>query len=288
MSDAARFAVSTSLFRQARLDREHLVEIAAHGFEAIELVALPTHADVTDAAAMSALAEWLDDTRLALTSVYAPVAEGLVDGVWQAPLSLAARDAAERARALEAARAVLPLAATIPFTTLVVPLGLPASLGRVEESVEAARASVETLAAAADAHGVRLALVVQANRWSSPEALVSLIEDLDDVPAPGLCVDVGLARQGGDLVDAIETASGHITSARLYDTRGRRLDPLVPYDGATNWDAVLLAFQKVGYCGPWTLELPVTDTPQATLTRAAEARRRLEESLGLTDEPYTP
>lgn len=287
MSDAVRFAVSTSLFRQARLDREHLVEIAAHGFEAIELVALPTHADVTDAAAMSALAEWLDDTRLTLASVYAPVAEGLVDGAWQTPLSLAARDTAERTRALDAARAVLPLARTMPFSTLVVPLGLPAHIARVDESAEAARASVETLAAAAADHGVRLALVVQANRWSSPDALVSLIEDLEDGPALGVCVDVGLARQISDPVDAVESASGHITAARLYDTRGRRPDPLVPYDGATDWDAVLLAFQKVGYCGPWTFELPVTDTPQATLTRAAAARARLEDSLGLTDEPYT-
>lgn len=287
MSDAARFAVSTSLFRHARLDREHLVEIAAHGFEAVELMALGTHVETAEAAAVAQLAEWLDDTRLTLTSVCAPVAEGLVDAAWRTPLSLAARDADARTRALEAALAVLPLARVIPFSTLVVPLGLPAHIAKVDESVEAARASVETLAAAAAAHGVALALVVQANRWSTPDALVSLIEDLEDVPAPGVCVDIGLARQGGDVVDAIETASGHITNARLYDTRGRRLDPLVPYDGATDWDAVLLAFQKVGYSGPWTLELPLTDTPQATLTSAAAARRRLEESLGLTDEPYT-
>lgn len=287
MSDQARFAVSTSLFRTARLDREHLVEIAAHGFEAIELVALGTHVDTGDADAVAQLAEWLDDTRLTLTSVYAPVAEGLVDGVWQTPLSLAARDTSERTRALDAARRVLPLARTLPFATLVVPVGLPAHVGRLDESAEAARASIETLAGAADEHGVRLSLVVQAKAWSSADALVACIEDLDDVPTPGVCIDLALARLLGDPMDAIESASGHITTARLSDARGRRPELLVPYEGGTDWDAVLLAFQKVGYCGPWTLELPATDTPQAILKRAAEARARLEDSLGLSDEPYT-
>jgi sugar phosphate isomerase/epimerase len=287
VSNASHFAVSTSLFERARLDREHLVEIAAHGFDGIELAALGSHVDVTDAAAVAQLAEWLDDTRLRLTAVHAPVADGLVDGVWQGPLSLAARDAAERTRALDATRAVLTLARAIPFTTLIVPVGLPAHVGSVDESAEAARASVETLAAAASAHGVRLAVRLQANRWSSPDALVSLVEALDDAPPVGICIDVGQARLGGDPVDAIEIAAEHITAARLTDTRGRRPDPLVPYDGATDWDAVLLAFQKVGYCGPWTLELPVSDTPPATLTSAAHARRRLEDSLGLTDLPYT-
>lgn len=287
MSDA-RFSVSTSLFQQARLDREHLVEIAAHGFDGIVLAALGQHFDPTDAAAVTHLAEWLDDTRLRLEAVQAPMAEGLAEGVWQSPLSLAARDDAARTRALDAACALLPLAATIPFPTLVVPVGLPPGMDRIDESPVAARDAIERLAVAADPFGVRLAVWLQANRWSSPDALVSLVESLDDAPPIGICIDVGQARLIGDPVEAIEIASEHVTAARLSDTRGRRPEPLVPYDGATDWDAVMLAFQKVGYCGPWMLDLPATDTPQAILARAAAARARLEDSLGLTDEPYIP
>ena len=59
-----RFGVSTHLYHDQRLDRDHLVEIAAHGFDCIELFATRTHFDYHDAAAVRSLAEWLDDTRL--------------------------------------------------------------------------------------------------------------------------------------------------------------------------------------------------------------------------------
>ena len=38
-----QFGVSTHLYHDARLDRDHLVEIAAHGFNAVEIFATRTH-----------------------------------------------------------------------------------------------------------------------------------------------------------------------------------------------------------------------------------------------------
>ena len=43
-----RFGVSTHLFHEHRLTREHLVHIAAHGFEAVELFATRAHFDYHD------------------------------------------------------------------------------------------------------------------------------------------------------------------------------------------------------------------------------------------------
>ena len=57
------FGISTHLYVGDRLDREHLVEIAAHGFDAVEVFALRSHFDDRDRRAAIALAEWLDDTR---------------------------------------------------------------------------------------------------------------------------------------------------------------------------------------------------------------------------------
>ena len=51
------FGISTHLYVRERLDRDHLVEIAAHGFEAIELFALREHFDYRDRRAAVALAE---------------------------------------------------------------------------------------------------------------------------------------------------------------------------------------------------------------------------------------
>ena len=75
-----RFGVSTHLFHEHRLTRDHLVHVAAHGFEALELFATRSHFDYHDEAARAQLAEWLSDTRLELHSVHAPAFEALRQG----------------------------------------------------------------------------------------------------------------------------------------------------------------------------------------------------------------
>ena len=42
------FGISTHLYVGDRLDRDHLVEIAAHGFEAVEVFAVKSHFDYRD------------------------------------------------------------------------------------------------------------------------------------------------------------------------------------------------------------------------------------------------
>ena len=286
---SARFAVSTFLFHQFQLDREHLVEIAAHGFDAIELFALGSHFDVTDAAAVARLAEWLDDTRLTLSGVHAPTADAYTDGQWRGTLSIASSDATARARAVEATKAAVDLAAALPYPSLPLHLGVPGHLPMAnDDEAGAVRASLDELIPYAAARGVQVALEVQTNRLSTPDALVALIEDAADWPPVGICLDTGHARLLGDPVDAIESASGFITCTHINDTRGSRDDHLVPYDGSIDWARTLLAFQKVGYAGPWTFELAPAASPVAVLARAAAARRRFDLALGYSDEQMTP
>ncbi len=281
---AARFSVSTYLFHQCRLDREHLVEIAAHGFDAIELFALKSHFDYADPAAVQQLGEWLDDTRLTLAAVHAPTAQAF-DGKWRGSLSLASGDSAARAAAVEETRAAIDIARTLRYDTLVVHLGLPGHVAAANDNdASAARASLDVLMPYAGERGVQMALEVQTNRLSTPDALVALIEDAADWPVAGICVDTGHARLLGDPVDAIESASGHIIATHMNDNRGSRDDHLVPYDGSIDWASTLLAFLKVGYAGPWTFELAPAASPVAVLGRAAEARQRFEQALGLNDE----
>src|SRR5215218_3608341 len=83
-----RFGVSSRLFQDTRLCRDHLVHIAAHGFEALELYASAGHFDHRDPQAAADLSEWLSDTRLALHSVHAPATASRED--IDALLSLAA------------------------------------------------------------------------------------------------------------------------------------------------------------------------------------------------------
>ena len=71
----ARFGVSTHLYHGQRLSREHLLEIGAHGFDAVELFATRTHFDYHNPAAVADLQQWLAEAGLELHGVHAPVAE---------------------------------------------------------------------------------------------------------------------------------------------------------------------------------------------------------------------
>lgn len=75
-----RFGISTHLYHDQKLERAHLAEIAAHGFEGIELFATRSHFDYRDAAAVESLAQWLDETGLTLFSVHAPITDAFGAG----------------------------------------------------------------------------------------------------------------------------------------------------------------------------------------------------------------
>src|SRR5436189_3569756 len=109
------FGLSTHLYVADRLERDHLVEIAAHGFDAVEIFAVRDHFDYRDRRAAVALAEWLDDTRLRLHSIHAPIAGQYVQGKWQDGMTIAAADESRRKHAVDEMMATLDVAAAVPF-----------------------------------------------------------------------------------------------------------------------------------------------------------------------------
>lgn len=279
------FGVSTHLYVGNRLDRDHLVEIAAHGFEAVELFALRDHFDYRDRRAAIALAEWLDDTRLRLHSMHAPIAMSYANGTWTDGLSLASADEGRRKAAVDETLATLDVAAAVPYNVLVAHCGVPVPYAAAGDNHRAALVrSLEELSPVAQRYGVGLAIEVIPNELSTPSALVELIESDIDAAGLGICMDVGHARMMGDVVDAIEACSGHVVTTHLHDNRGRTDDHLVPGKGVIDWDATMLAFQKVGYDGAWIFELAIAADRRPVLEIAAKARERLEALLHIGDE----
>jgi sugar phosphate isomerase/epimerase len=276
-----RFGVSTHLYHDWRLDRDHLVEIAAHGFDCVEVFATRTHFDYHDSVAVRSLAEWLEDTRLTLNSMHAPICASLINGEWGEPFSNAIAHDERRKKALSEAEAALAVAQTIPYRHLVVHLGIPDSMKPepADNSRDAARKSVEGLLEMAGRVGVQLALEVIPNKLSSADALVSFIEQDLEGANVGICMDVGHAFLMGDLADAIEACSGHLVTTHLHDNRRRADDHLSPGEGAIDWPATLMSLQKIGYDGVWLFEVANTSTPKAVLEKTEKARRRFEKLL---------
>jgi sugar phosphate isomerase/epimerase len=276
-----QFGVSTYLHHGQRLSREHLLEIAAHGFETIELFATSTHFDYENPSAVGNLQQWLAEAGLTLHSVHAPVAKGYLGGQLVGPMSLASRDVAARAQAVAAARQAIQIARRIPVAVVVVHLGVPRTDAAASADARAsARRSIEELHETAEPLGVQIAVEVIQNELSRAGSLVHFVDDdlegVDDRPV-GVCLDFGHAHIDGDLIEAIEAVSEHFTLAHLHDNRGRGDDHLVPYDGSIDWPSALIAVQKVGYEGPLIFELGAHGSPKDTLARARKARQRMEQ-----------
>ena len=120
-----RFGISTHLYHDQRLDRSHLAQVAAYGFEAVELFATRSHFDYHDEAAIDRLAQWLSETGLSLHGIHAPITESLEGGQWGPVFSNAASDNARRQAAIRETELALNIARTIPAKVLVVHLGTP-------------------------------------------------------------------------------------------------------------------------------------------------------------------
>jgi sugar phosphate isomerase/epimerase len=275
------FGVSSHLYHNYRLSREHLQEIAAHGFERVELFATRTHFDYHNPAAIADLQQWLAEAGLELHGVHAPIGESFDGGRWGPPLNLASPDPAARAKAMDETERALQIARRIPFGVLVTHIGLPRSqpAAATDNSREAARRSLADLTELVAPLGVRIALEVIPNELSRAGSLVHFVEaELED-RSVGLCLDFGHAHMDGDLVDAIETVSGHLLTTHVHDNRGRTDDHLLPFEGTIDWPAAVTALQKVGYDGTLLFEITAHGSAKETLQRARKARERIERLL---------
>jgi sugar phosphate isomerase/epimerase len=178
-----QFGVSTNLYRQQRLGRDQLLEIGAHGFEAVELVAAPGHVEPENPAAVADLQQWLAEARLDVSSVRGPT------GTPPPPP--------------EQLEAALFLARRIR---------VPVFVMAVEGTRDKARRSVERVATLAAPLGVTVA--VEGPEHSPPGSAVRMVEDELETKV-GIALDFGRADREGDLVEAIEVVAEHLVAVRL-------------------------------------------------------------------------
>ena len=274
-----RFGISTHLYHDQRLSREHLAQIAAYGFESIELFATRSHFDYHDPAAIADLGRWLKETGLALHSIHAPITDRMKDGQWGAVYSTAVSDNGQRQLAVKEAEAALAIAREIPFQHVVVHLGTPAKGPTPDNNRGAASRSVEEICRIAEPLGVRVAVEVIPNELSSAATLVTMLERDFDGADIGICMDFGHAHLMADVVDAVETAAEHLITTHVHDNKRREDDHLVPYQGTIDWAGAMLSMRKIGYEGTYLMELANTGTPATVLEEARRARQRLERAL---------
>jgi sugar phosphate isomerase/epimerase len=275
-----KFAVSTHLYHDQRLERRHLEEIASYGFDAVEVFATRSHIDYGDFTAIESLATWLEATGLRLHGIHAPITDRLGKGdSWGRTYSIAAVDPALREEAVREVNIALDIVRRIRSDVVVLHLGVPDAQkpGAGDNSRDAVRRSVETIGELTAIAGIRLALEVIPNALSTPDALVRLLEEDFAENRLGICLDFGHAFMMGDVVDSVEQVAGHLVTTHVHDNHRRTDDHLAPFDGAIDWPAAMMAVQKVGYEGTLVFEVANTSTTREVLEKTRAARDRFEQ-----------
>lgn len=275
-----QFGISTHLFHDQRLSRDHLAQIAGYGFEAVELFATRSHFDYHDPAAVRELGGWLEQAGLRLHSVHLPIFESYGSHGTGTTYSTAASDASQRQAAVKEAELAIGILKQIPAKFVVVHLGTPAKYaGAADNNRAAASRSIEEIWKLAEPLGARVGIEVIPNGLSSASSLVTMIERDFEGSSVGICLDFGHAHLIGDVADEIEVAAEHLITTHVHDNRGREDDHLVPYLGTINWPAALVNMQKIGYDGTYMFEVANIGGTSAVLEEARRARHRIERAL---------
>jgi sugar phosphate isomerase/epimerase len=283
----ARFGLSTHLFHGERLGRAHFETIAAHGFDLVELFATRTHFDYHDPAAIARVRQWLTETGVEAGTMHAPICDGFRHGVWGRAFSNASGQNAHRHEAVEETAAAIRAARDVGCHTIVLHLGLPRGqeIPAGDNDPQAMRRSVETIAGAATAAGIRLALEVIPNSLSTADAIVDLLGGDLELGDAGVCLDFGHAHMLSGAPEAAEALGGHVITTHVHDNNGRDDIHLVPFAGTIDWTATLAAMSKIGYAGAYVFEVADHGDAADVLRRTVSARKRLQ---GILDELALP
>lgn len=135
---------------------------------------------------------------------------------------------------------------------------------------EAAR-TVERLSELAAPLGVTIAIDSRSPAMTPIGSLVHFVEGVETAGGDvGVCLDFASAGRRGELVDAIEIAAEHLVTAR------------VPIESAIDWAPTLTTLRKIGYEGPFLFDLAAASSTKETLSRAREAREKMQRWLEFT------
>ena len=179
-----QFGVSTHLFHAQRLCRAHLLEIAAHGFETVEVFATRSHFDSHNPAVVADVQQWLAEAGLTLSIIHAPA--GPVGSVTP-----------------EQNDAALFVARRIP---------VPVFVMHFEGRRDRARKNLERVAGLAAPLGVTVAIDVPEH--SPPGSAVHIVEEEIEARV-GIALDCARADREGDLIDANEVVAEHLAAVRV-------------------------------------------------------------------------
>jgi len=281
--------LSTYLFVSKKLTPEILQQIAAAGFQAVEIFATRSHFDYATRQEIRALAQAFADNQLQLVSLHAPTSRDLsLHREGGIPLSICEVERSRRIEAMDELKRVLDVADDLPFPRLVLHMGGSRETADPRKR-DAAFSSLEHLTLHAHHAGVTICVENTTSEMGDPAYLRTFVDETRLI-AVRFNFDVGHAHladgpEDARIAKAFDPLRDLVASAHIHDNHGEKDEHLPPYDGTIPWPATLALLKSTpaGADLPLTLELKEKTGPDAPalsdqLSAAANSLARLEEA----------
>ena len=229
--------ISTQVFLQQRLHPGLLDAFQRSGAKAIEVFAARHHFDYADRSAVREIAQWFRSNDVTAT-LHQPL---YADAHWSrhvAPtLNLIDVEKSRRIDAMDEVKRALESAEQIPFTAIVLHLGVREDHWSAR-SLENSLTAIEHLKAFAHPLGVKCLLENLHNEVATPEHLLEVLK-VGHFSTVGVCFDAGHAHLSDvGLEGSFALLKSRISELHLHDNHGVALNKdehLWPGSGSLDW-----------------------------------------------------
>jgi sugar phosphate isomerase/epimerase len=280
-----RRLLSTYLFISRKLTRELLGQIAAAGFEGVEIFCSRAHFDYTNRAEVRGIASALADHKLTLTSMHAPTSRDLsATREGGQPLSICEVERVRRIEAMDELKRAIDVAEDLPFSRMIFHMGGSRETPDLRKR-DAAFSTLEHLILHAKHVGVTICIENTTSEMGAPAYLRSFVDDTR--LALRFNFDIGHAHLAdGSEDERVENGFAPlrdlVAGVHVHDNHGEKDEHLPPYDGSIDWSAAVKMLKSAPEKQlPLMLELKEKAGPDApsTAEQLATARKSLDRLL---------
>ena len=264
--------LSTYLFVSRKLTRELLSEIAAAGFQGLEIFCSRAHFNYTSRAEAQDMKQILQDCRLTLSSIHAPTSSDLsATRESGQPLSICEVERVRRIEAMDELKRAIDVAEELPFPRMILHMGGSRETADPRKR-DAAFSSLEHLILHARHVGVTICVENTTSEMGDPTYLRAFV---DETRLTGLRFnfDIGHAHLADGPAEeriqkSFEPLRDLVASMHIHDNRGEKDEHLAPYEGTIDWKAAVKTLQSAPDANtPLLLELKEKAGPDAPSTQ---------------------
>ncbi len=274
--------LSTYLFVSRKLTPELLEQVAAAGFEGLEIFCTRSHFEYSVKSEIQAMASALKQHHLQLVSLHAPTSRDLSamreSGT---PLSICEVERVRRVEAMDELKRVIDVADDLPYARLILHMGGPRETADPRKR-DAAFSTLEHLILHAHHAGVAICIENTTSEMGDPSYLRTFV---DETRLSGLRFnfDIGHAHlsdfpEGERLDKSFSPLGDMVSTVHLHDNHGEKDEHLPPYDGTIDWPAAIKLLKSAPESNlPLVLELKEKTGPEApsSAEQLAAARKSL-------------